>query len=101
MAPGKLSSTIPGQLVKEEEEQLNKQFLLIAMASSTGSFLVSLMWAGFVTCSIDEVQRVTRHRIPDPVAKMMAAFVVTGTVLGVMCGLYRWERRVGEKEQNT
>jgi len=101
--PKRLSSTIPGQMINMEENQMNTQFLLIALSSTTASFLVSLVWANFVSSSIEEVQVATKHRIPEPVSKLIAAFIVTAIVVALMCALYSWERKVGgrcdEKEE--
>lgn len=84
-------------MVNAEEDQLNPQFLMIALASATASFLVSLMWSNFVTSSVDEVQKLTKHRIPAPVANLMSAIIVTLVVVLLMCILFRWEHKVGEK----
>lgn len=84
-------------MVNTDELSMNPQFLFIALSSATASFLVSLVWANFVSSSIDEVQTVTKHRIPEPVSKLIAALIVSAVVIGLMCALYSWEQKVWDR----
>lgn len=87
-------STIPGQGVNPDETILNPQLLFIGVLSMTVSFLVSIQWGGFVTSSVEAVQEATNHRIPVPVAKLVAAITVTVASILILCGLFLWEQRV-------
>jgi hypothetical protein len=94
MTKARILSTIPGQGVNPNESILNPQLLFIGVFSMTISFLVSIQWGGFVTSSVDAVQDATKHRIPAPVSKLIAAITVTVVSILILCALYTWEQKV-------
>jgi len=97
MAKSRFTSVVPGQAVTDKP-RFNLNLLLINVASVTLSFLVSITVSNFVVSSVQEVQKVTRHKLPDPVANLFAAVIVTAVVVGVLALLFAWEQRELQNE---
>lgn len=72
---------------------LTTQLLVISLFAATASFLVSLSWQKFLSDAVDAVQRSTNQKIPVVVSQLITAIVVTAVMVGVIVGLYRWERK--------
>lgn len=97
----RLNSSIPGQAVDQEDPVLNRQLLCISLISMTLSFLVSIAWGNFVSASIEDVQAATKHKIPNSVSRIIAAVLITTTAILILCGLYSWERKAAQADNEA
>lgn len=91
-------SSIPGQMMDDNEE-LSIPLMLISLAGATLAFLLSLSWAAFVSDSVDAVQKKTNGKLPLPVARLLAAIVVTTVAVGLLVYLFKWERKVTRQQE--
>lgn len=94
MPKTRISSAIPGQAINPHERKFNIQLLLIASIALTLPFLVSIQWSGFVNSSIETVQKKTNSRLPDPIAHLISAILVSAVSFTLLALVYRWERKV-------
>lgn len=85
-------SSVPGQMMDEVEE-ISIPLMLITLATATLSFLISLSWATFVNDSVTAVQHKSKHKLPLPVARLLAAIVVTAVAIFMLVYLYNCERK--------
>jgi hypothetical protein len=85
-------STIPGQMMDDNQE-INIPLMLISLFGATLAFLLSLSWAAFLSDSVEAVQRKTRNTIPLPVARLLAALIVTAVTVTLLSLLFKWERK--------
>ena len=94
MPKTRISSSIPGQALNPYERNFNLQLMLIASIALTLPFLISIQWSGFVNSSIETVQKKTNSRLPDPIAHLISAILVSGVSFTLLALVYRWERKV-------
>ena len=94
------SSSIPGQMLDNEEE-LSIPLLLISLFGATLAFLLSLSWAAFLSDSVEAVHKATNQKIPLPVARLIAALIVSATAVGLLVCLFQWERRASRNMPET
>lgn len=77
----------------DEVEEISIPLMLITLATATLSFLISLSWATFVNDSVTAVQHKSKHKLPLPVARLLAAIVVTAVAIFMLVYLYNCERK--------
>jgi len=92
-------SSIPGQMI-DNHESISVPLLVISLMGATLAFLLSLSWAAFLSDSVEAVHRSTNNKLPLPVARLLAAIVVTGVAVGLLILLYKWERKVARNDDN-
>ncbi len=89
-------SLIPGQELTEDNE-LNLPLLLIALFGATASFLMAVSFSSFVDSSVVAVGERTGNKVPLPLARLLAAFLVTGVSFGTLIALFKWESSITRK----
>ena len=92
-------STIPGQMM-DEDEAISIPFLLISLFGATLAFLLSLSWAAFLGDSVEAVQKATGNKIPLPVARLIAAIIVSCVAVSLLVWMYHLERKVAREHEH-
>jgi hypothetical protein len=93
-------SAIAGQMM-DDDENINIPFMLISLFAGTLTFLLSLSWAAFLSDSVETVQRITKNKIPLPLARLIAAIIVSMVAVSLLVLLFNWERKVKERKRQA
>ena len=85
----------------DDTEEINVPFLLISVFGATLAFLLSLSWAAFLSDSVEAVQKASGHKIPLPVARLIAAIIVSSVAVLLLIFLFKVERKAVRDDTDT